>query len=334
MMAGMSYPRWAMVLLMLLVCGCAEKAPPIGQWFGPDAPAQVLLVPAPGTDGHARLAQTAHYKIFTTISDSDYVTRIGQLMEGSLTAYNTLAPGTRPSVTPLECYVFAKRFQWEEFTREHTGERAGLYLQINRGGYTLGDWYVAYDIGQDATLSVAAHEGWHQFVARHFRAGLPPFVEEGLATLFEGVQFKDGLPCFNLSINQNRAIELRTAIENNTLWPLEDVLGMNAGLVVGRPGPKIDAWYAQAWGLGRFLWDGDGGSHRAALQRMLADTADGTVYDPTGPHRNRLRNWNGASVKAMLEHYLQMDFDQINDAYQAYCRHIAFDELPVMSETP
>jgi NADH-quinone oxidoreductase subunit B len=231
-------------------------------------------------------------------------------------------------------YVFAERDQWAEFTREHTGADAHLYLQINNGGYTIGDRYVAYDIGQASTLSVAAHEGWHQFLGRHFLARLPAFLEEGLATMYEGVQFKNGLPCYNLSINQNRAIMLRTAIDSHSLWSLEDLLAMNAGQVVGRPGNKINAWYAQAWALGRFLWDGDNAAYRPALQRILADTRDGTVYDPTGPHHNRLRPWTTAGVKGMLEHYLQMDFAQIDAHYQAYCQHIADDELPSMSELP
>jgi hypothetical protein len=324
------------LLLTVIAAGCAAQpaTPVIGHWFGPDAPAPVSIQPLTQLDPTARLVKTAHYDIYTTIDDDDLLNKIAQLMEGSLTAYQTLAPHTQASVTPMECYIFRQRSQWAEFTREHTGAQAVLYLQINRGGYTIGDWYVAYFIGEGSTLSVAAHEGWHQFVARHFKARLPPFIEEGLATMFEGVQFKNGVPCYNLSINQNRSIALRTSMDNNSMWPLEDLLGMNAGGVVGRPGNKIEAWYAQAWAMGRFLWDADNAAHRPALRQILADAADGTIYDPTGPHHNRLRGWTDVGVRAMLEHYLGEDFDKINTDYQAFCRHVAYDELPYVSETP
>jgi hypothetical protein len=328
---------YSLLALALAACGCADPpaaAPPIGQWFGPNAPAAVSIQAQTQLDPTARLVKTAHYDIYSTIDDDEMLGKIAQLMEGSLTAYETLDPHSQPSTTPMECYIFAKRNDWAEFTREHAGAQTPLLLQINRGGYTIGDWYVAYNIGETSTLSVAAHEGWHQFVARHVKARLPPFLEEGLATMFEGVQFKNGVPCYNLSINQNRSIALRTAMDNNSMWPLVDLLGMNAGDIVGRPGNKIEAWYAQAWALGRFLWDADNGIHRPALRQLLADAADGTIYDPTGPHRNRLRYWNQIGVKAMLEHYLGESFDKIDADYQTSCRHIAYDELPRVSEMP
>jgi len=326
--------RIAVVILAVLVCGCAEQPATIGQWFGPTVPAAVSIRPEPDAEQSARIAQTAHYIIYTNLDDTDLINRIGQLMEGSYSAYRTLAPDTTESQTPMQCYIFQRRDQWAEFTRLHTGPAADLYLHINRGAYTVGDWYVAYYIGEGSTISVAAHEGWHQFRARHFKATLPLFLEEGLATMFEGVQFKDGLPCYNLSINQNRAIALRSAIETHSLWPFQQVIGMGAGDVVKRPGNEIEAFYAQAWALGRFLWDGDHGAHRAALQQLLADAAHGTIYDPTGPPHNRVRPWRQNGVKLMLEHYLQMDIEQIDTAYQAFCRHIAYDELPTMSALP
>jgi hypothetical protein len=325
---------WLASALLTLVFGCASPSPQIGQWIGPSTSAAVSIAPAPDTGGAARLLQTPHYKIYTTIQSDEMVNRIAQLMEGSLTAYRQLAPDVPLTTYPMECYIFASRSQWAEFTRENTGEDADLYLHINRGGYTRNDWYVAYYIGDGSTISVAAHEGWHQFVWRHFKGRLPPFLEEGLATMFEGVQFKDGLPTYNLSINQNRAIALRTAIEGHWLWPLDEAIGMHAGMILNRPGERIDAWYAQAWGLGRFLWDGDGQKYRPALLRLLNDTANGTVYDPTGTHRNHLRGWNPIGVKAMFEHYLGMDFDQINEAYLRFIHHIAYEELPGESEEP
>jgi hypothetical protein len=328
--------QFAVVLALgCLLAGCATTGTQIGQWFGPSAAAVTSEQPVTLTDGTARLILTDHYKIYTTISDSDMVNKIAQVMEGSFQAYQTLAPGVPPTTYRMQCFVFANRAQWSEFTSEQfPPAEAAIYLQINRGGYTRHDWYVAYYIGASSTLSVAAHEGWHQFAARHFKTRLPPFLEEGLATMFEGVKFRDGLPRFNLSINQSRAIALAAAIDHNSLWPLDQVIAMNAGQIVGASGDKIEAFYAQAWALGRFLWDGDNGAHRAALRQILLDTAHGVIYDPTGIHPDQLRGWSAPGVKAMLEHYLQMDFADIDAAYNRYIRHIAYDELPTVSDEP
>ena len=325
---------FAILASLLLVSGCAQP-PTVGQWFGPQQPAPLQIQEIHPAGGTAKLVQTPHYKIYSTMTDDDVLTKLGQLMEGSYGAYQTLAPDVPATPWPLECYMFDTRNQWAEFTREHTGQDVNIYLQINRGAYTLRDFYVAYYIGPTSTYSVAAHEGWHQFVYRHFKGRLPPFLEEGLATMFEGVRFSNGLPQFNLSINQTRAISLRRAMDNGSLWSLDEVIGMNAGQVVGRPGEKVDSWYAQAWALGRFLWDADNAKYRPALRKILADTANGTVHDPFGTLHGqfvRLRPLNPEGAKELLQFYLNMPFDQIEDAYNEYMKHLAYDELPGQTE--
>jgi len=324
----------ALLVVCGLLCGCGSSTPPVGEWFGPTVPAVVTIEHLPKLDAAAVQAHTLHYNIYSTIGDDGEVNRIAQLMEGSFAAYRTLDPDIAPTHTPMECYVFGNHAQWAEFTREKTGASASIYLQINRGGYTIGDWYVSYYLGENSTLSVAAHEGWHQYAFRHFKGRLPPFMDEGFATLFEGVKFRNGLPRYNLSINQNRAIALRRAIEKNQLFPLEQVVGMHAGQVVSKPGDEIEAFYAQAWGFARYLWDADGARYRPAMRQILSDTAAGTVYDPTYTLRSRIRPWNPACVKPMLEHYLGMPFAQIDQDYNAFIRHVADDELPSESDEP
>ena len=90
-------------------------------------------------------------------------------------------------------------------TARHTGMDAAIYLQITRGGYTIGDWFVSYYVGENATYSVASHEGWHQYVARNFRGRLPPFLEEGTASSDE----KERLRRFYVMAENLRAEESR-----------------------------------------------------------------------------------------------------------------------------
>jgi hypothetical protein len=309
-----------------LLIGCAGE---------PNAPSRpryasiVAVEPWTYPKSTARVVRSHHYAIHTTIADDAFLDKLSELMESALHQYQLFTPGVRLSATPMDCYVFQRREEWADFTTIKTGDDAALYLQINRGGYTVRDWYVAYFIGDVGTYAVAAHEGWHQYVARHFKSRLPPFLEEGIATMFENVRFysaSSAPPAFDLSPKSHRADKLRHAIDSKNMWPLEKLITMHAGDVVSLPGPKIEAFYAQNWAFAEFLWDAENGKYRPALHRLLNDCATGTLF--TGEARPSKRrfvdSWNPESVQPMLEHYLGMDLPQVERAYLAYCRKIAY----------
>jgi len=316
------------ILALFLLAGCSSTPrSALGKWEGPQLLSNSSLEPWSFRGETARRIKSDHYVIYTTINDDDTLLLLPQVMEGALAQYRKVAPGTSHSDSPMECYVFERRLEWEAFTKANTGPDAGIYLQIRRGGYAIRDKYVAYYIGRYATASVAAHEGWHQYVARHFIGRLPPFVEEGLACMFEGIGWQgETLPRWNLSINQVRVQALRKATEANKLWPLEKIVAMHAGEVVEENGEKVDAFYAQAWVFAKFLYESENGRFRPNLQKWLAETANGTVFDPTKTHTRAGGPWNRTAVKPMLEHYLNMDFATIDKLYQAYLRKVAFDE--------
>jgi hypothetical protein len=282
----------------------------------------------------ARSVCTPHYQINTTLTDDDFLKQTAQVMEGALSEYRQLAPGVKVSSSPMQCYLFSNRSEWESFTIQLTGQLSKVFLQINRGGYCFGDQYVAYDIGQASTLSVAAHEGWHQFAARNFVGRLPPFLEEGLATTFETIRWQHDLPQWNLSINGARVLALRTAIERQSLWPLQTLITLDAGHVVTGSGEKIDAYYAQDWAFADFLYNGDNGSRRARLLQMIADAANGKIRDPTGSLRRKYLLWDPAGSKPLLVDYLggnlaaiDQSFAEIDKEYQAYMRQLAYPGL-------
>jgi hypothetical protein len=245
-----------------------------------------------------------------------------QLLEGAYSQYRLIAPDVPPSDRPMDCYIFAQRAEWVAFTRANTGSRAGIYLQIASGAYALNDVFVAYDIGSSRTLAVAAHEGWHQFASRHFKSRLPAFLEEGTATLFEGVKAYHSLPRWNLKINPDRAQGLRNSIEGHFLFPLSQLMTLDAGEIIHRPGDRIDAFYSQNWAFARFLFDGDGGKHRPQFQKLLADVAAGTVWG-TNPNS---RGWPDSQTGSILSHYLNMTLPEMDSAYQAFCHRVAFDD--------
>jgi hypothetical protein len=320
-------------LLTLALTAC-EQSQSTG-WDGPKMLATVNVADVGNSAPKLKLVTTQHYKIFTTIDDRpDMLDRMAQLMEGAFIAYQGMVPEVTPTNYPMQCYLFATRLQWATFTRQHTGADAPVYLQITRGGYTIHDWYVAYYIGDIGTYSVAAHEGWHQFVARHFHGRLPPFLEEGLACMFENVEWSGDLPRWNLSRNPSRALSLRKALDAHELFPLEKLVTLHAGQVVGQSNIRIEAFYSQDWAFARYLWEGENGKYRPALQRLLADTAAGTTYDPTGSHRYPYLGWNPAGVRPMLEHYLGEDLSVTDNGYQKFMQKIAYQELSEQFELP
>jgi hypothetical protein len=260
--------------------------------------------------------------IHTTIDDPEVVDALGQVMEGAFAQYRRLAPDAPATDRPMDCYVFQYRNEWAAYTERHTGADAPIYLQINRGGYTLDDRYVAFFIGDIQTYSVAAHEGWHQYVARHFRHRPPPFLEEGLACLFEQVKWERNLPRWDLTSNANRLRGLRNAVESKTLVPLRQLVSMHAGQVVNQTSFQVEAFYAQNWAFARFLWDAEDGRYRPALRRMLADAAAGMLYRDGITRLPGSTEWDPTSAAPLLERYLEMPLPDIDRAYRTYIRRI------------
>lgn len=309
---------WFVSLAFLLLPGCAHVEQPQTIRLIPPITAEFQPASIEGSPGVRVILP--HYTIYSTIDDHALLDRLGQLMESALDAYRSLAPDMPVSDRPMECYIFQTRAQWATYTRAHTGEDAAIYLRVNRGGYTINDKFVAYWIGDVGTCCVAAHEGWHQYVARNFKTRLPPFLEEGIACLFEQVEWVDGFPRFNLSRNPPRLVALQGAADNGDLYPLPKLVQMHAGQVVGQRSAKIEAFYAQSWAFARFLNEAENGRFRPAFHRMLADAGSGTLYleKPFDPESTPL--WDPAHAKPMLEHYLGTDLDEVERHFGSFVR--------------
>jgi hypothetical protein len=281
---------WAqLTACLLLVTGCV---PPVAQestW--PDGP--------PG----GRVLETEHYRLHVTTPSARFNRQLAETMERAIDQYERLAPTptTIEQDGKLDGFVFALRDEWADHTRETTGPRAAIYLQIGRGGYAHGDSFATFLHGRPQTLAVARHEGWHQYVATRFERRPPPFLEEGLATLVEYGFIDNDMTRPRGNIGRLR--ELRRAVQRQRAWPLSTLLTMHAGHVVGRDGREIETFYAQAWAFARYLAE----EHPRALRAMLADYAAGEA-DPR-PARE-------------LEKHLGKPFAEISDGYEAFVRRL------------
>ena len=317
------------ILLALTLAGCASKSMDShAGWTGPTAAVPMQTQPWQYRDNPGKTLLTQHYAIHTTISDEQFLDKLPQIMEGR---WGNTANWRRdcPRMTSRWIASSSRNVPSGFSSRRNTpAPTLPVYLRINRGGYTRGDWYVAYYIGDSSTYSVAAHEGWHQYVARNFKNHLPPFLEEGVATQFESIRWEGGLPRWNVHFNANRVQRLRQAIDGKYLWPLQDLITMHAGDVVGLSGEKIEAFYAQDWAFVRFAWDAENGKYRPAFQHLLSDAAAGTLYDPVhGALPQQLTAWNRRLVKPILEHYFGMELTDLDKAYQGYLHVLAYEKF-------
>jgi hypothetical protein len=266
-----------------------------------------------------------HYVIYTTISDQQVVERIGQVLEGAWIEYRSLCPQVRETSRPMECYFFETRAQWAAYTKTHTGDDAAIYLRVNRGGYTVNDKFLAYWIGDVGTSSVAAHEGWHQYVARHLKGRLPPFLEEGLACMFEQVEWVEPGknmptgPRFDLTRNYPRLTALKASVDGGDMYSLKTLVTMHAGQVVGKRSRKIEAFYAECWAFARFMNE----RHPSALKTMLSDASRGVLFaDSSTDDAAGGPLWDPATAKPMLEHYLGKSLDEIEMDFARYVKQV------------
>jgi hypothetical protein len=277
----------------LVFSGCASNPKP--------APSPVVVAPRPESaiiavepwtfaDRPGEKIRTRHFLIHTTEMSPLIHGRIPAFLESSLDHYRfTLAAPGAPLPEPpqgtLDTFILDNRSSWERLTRQLLGEHAGPYLQIGHGGYAFSSRAVLFDIGASGTLTVAAHEGWHQYTQATFAQPLPVWLEEGVATYMEGHRWSGPsneagptavfLPWANLE----RFDQLRDAATHNQLLPLQMLLDEVPQDLVGRADETALTYYAQLWALVHFLADGDDGAHREALEQALADAAAGRLVE-------------------------------------------------------
>jgi hypothetical protein len=350
-------PRLTVALtgaLLVLLTGCTNSAP-IGKWTGLREPAATTAAPWSYGPAQGETLESEHYRLYSTIPNANARQQLIQLLESALLAYRATTPGvvearqaeaaSEPGAArKMDCYVFADRAQWMDFTRRKTGADARIYLQITRGGYTIGEWFVAYLTAERDTWSVTAHEGFHQYCARYFKGRLPPCLEEGLATTFENVHWEQvgdrKLPRLNPMVNPVRAQGLRTILETTRRkdgtgagFALEELIRMHAGQVVSASNTQIEAFYCQSWAFARFLQEYNNGQYRPAFHQWCLDTATGTVFDPTGTHRRAQPYWDPNAVQPILEHYTNTKLPDLQKQFDEWCHYLAYEEFAKQWQT-
>ncbi|MFW6132511.1 MAG: hypothetical protein ACOC8F_01345 [Planctomycetota bacterium] len=313
-------------VLVAVAAGCGPDGP------APDTGAPLLTDvqrrPWQTPYGRGVALRSEHYQIFSTAERPELRRYLPGYMEAAHRRYLELtglpdAPGREP----MPVYMLAGRREWSALTRKVFGEQSEA-LNIEAGGYCHQGVCVFWDIGGSATLSVAAHEGLHQFFHHRLAEQLPMWLEEGLCVLAEGHRIEGRSVRFTPDENPSRFGSLRSALVNQHWVPLPDLLPTDAGDVVGGGTEKAVAWYAQLWALARFLESHP--RYRKGLHELMADAAarrfDEALDLPEGALtrlRRRGRAYNRTVSVPLFKHYISDDLDGFAREFRAYAEEIA-----------
>lgn len=306
-----------------------------------DLPAIKKLSPWTNPYGPGVIITTAHYNIHTTLYDPLMLRQAPSFMESAYQAYNSQLPFPIDTRTRFTIYLFADRSQWESFTRSFAGSSAPQYINDNVGAYFLNGACVAYNIGRKKTFGILGHEGWHQFNNKHFTYRLPSWLDEGLATLFEVSEPVKGKFVFNPSGNYRMLQNLQYTIISYNMIPLEDLIRLNPGQVIGahyngqsnrNEQAAVSAYYSQCYALARFLREEGYGKRINKFHSMMLGGLNGTW--PLEEQNIRMasdRNipmsvgWNSYISPKLFDLYIQEDPKQLQREYEAFCKKIVYD---------
>jgi hypothetical protein len=281
-----------------------------------------------GPAGEGWVLSSESYRIYTTAS-SRLADRLPPFLERALAHYTSaLLPLPMPS-KPMETYFLGTRGQWERVTQRLMGSDAGIYLRIDRGGYSARGRSVFYDIGPRDTFVIAAHESWHQYTQTVFAESLPLALEEGVATYMEGYRWTgperteaEFLPWRNFE----RFGQLRDCVASDRVLPLDQLLTTSPQDLLAEQGSEAALrYYAQVWALIHFLVEGEGGKYKPALLSMVSDAKEGTlsarVGSALGERAARSVRFGRRGVD-VLGVYVGSPSSELNDAYQRFVRAI------------
>ena len=222
--------------------------------------------------GHpGRRITSAHYEIYTTLTDRILLDALPQVVESAYRYYRELVPTAREPRQPMKVYLFARRGEWANFTRRFGPLRAQTLLKVRQGGYMERGITVAEYVSNAVTFPLLTHEGFHQFLYHCANPRVPAWLNEGLAVVCEGQRWdKTGLVEFDPWHNPRRRNTLAEALMRGEVFSLDELLRINAGNVVGGSTRRISAYYGQVWALMLFLREGVEGKYAARFASLRA----------------------------------------------------------------
>lgn len=320
----------ALALIALALTGCADRKP--DPRIAPaDLPVQETNWKFASRTG--KTIETDHYRIHTTVTNEELLRALPQVLETAYRHYRWLIPTPREPAEKMKVYLFAQRGEFEYFTKELAPQKAKLLTQVRNGGYSEQGVTVIEYISNEITFPLMTHEGFHQYLHHCVRPNIPAWLNEGLAVYCEGFRVTSaGIGSLDPELNPSRRNALAEALLRNQLIPLDELLRINAGHVIGGPNRKIATYYAQAWMLMLFLetyeWNNkdERGKYTASFEKLRQVLAsDDLEAFAQAEHATSSRPAYSFG-QALFAAYVSPDFEAIDREYQQFMRQRVLNE--------
>ncbi len=273
-----------------------------------------------------QVISSSHYRLFSTVTRRDLRENLPGFMEAAHSNYLLLTNLSANDLdAPLDMYVLGTRREWADLTQHRLGERANLYLQVEAGGYCLGGVCVLWDIGTSATMSIASHEGLHQFLWHRLAHRIPMWAEEGLCAVAEGIELYDSYVSFTPDRNVSRYSDLRRAIIQGYWIELPDLLPMDGGDAISGKPHQATGYYGQVWALSLYIKSVP--AYRDGFHRMLLDAQMGRLDKEVGltpdvMARMHTRGYNRAVSETIFRHYITDDLQAFEDGWLKFAKKL------------
>jgi hypothetical protein len=223
--------------------------------------ALLLICCAPATTVRAqaqpvlRVMETRHYRIHTDL-DRKFAEELGRRMDAMYDDYSRRLQDFVPAehhTVKFEVYLFKQRRHYLDFTKHKVPNTGGVFMPARN---TLAAFLEGQ--GRDALRRTLQHEAFHQFAHGLIHPDLPPWVNEGLATVFEEGIFLGR--SFTLGqVPPRRVRQLQADIANGRLVPFRELMTMtlddwsSALNDKDKHATRGATQYNQAWAMCHFL---------------------------------------------------------------------------------
>ena len=258
-----------------------------------------------GNDGWTYYTPSA--TIHTTITDRLMLIRIPSFVELAQVHARTAMTMLPPTDEPVTTFLLGSRSQWATMTKKLLKDRAGVYLSIERGGFSIGSTGVYYNLGPRDSFTIAAHEGWHQYAHSVMVDRLPVWLDEGIACYLEGFRWDEiepDTPRFLPWANLERYDQLRKAHASGSLMSLHTLVSNRPQdlMATDQGGGRVLTYYAQHWALVHFFREYQGGRYASGLGQVLQLGVQGQLLDAMDPNDARTMRMrrSGAGVLSII----------------------------------
>jgi hypothetical protein len=207
---------------------------------------------SPASAAELRVMDTRHYRIHTDL-DRSFAEELGRRMDAMYADYSRRLADFSPNEknnAKFEVYLFTRRGDYLAFTKNKVPNTGGVFMPARN---TLAAFLEGQ--GRDALRRTLQHEAFHQFAHSAISQDLPPWLNEGLATVFEEGIFLGR--SFSLGqVPPRRVRQLKADIEAKRLIPFTKMMDLSLddwSTALSGEGLRGATQYNQAWAMCHFL---------------------------------------------------------------------------------